>query len=57
MIETLYSKQGLDNVVEMIDTKLKHYVVFHPQNDGKIKVMNGTLVQLLRGYNSDHQNT
>jgi hypothetical protein len=36
---------------EKMDTKLKRSTTFHPQTDGKKKVINMMLVQLLRGYN------
>jgi hypothetical protein len=39
---------------ERMDTKLKYSNAFHPQTDGKTKVVNRTLVQLLRGYNNKH---
>lgn len=37
-----------------IDTKLKRSISFHPQIDGKIEVVNKTVVQLLRRYCSKH---
>jgi hypothetical protein len=42
---------------EKMDTKLKRYKTFHPQKDGKIKVVNRILVQPLRGYNHKHPKT
>jgi len=35
---------------ENMDIKLKRSTTFHSQIDGKTKVVNNTLVQLLRGY-------
>ena len=37
-----------------MDTKLKKRTTFHPQTDGKKKVVNRTVVHLLRGYYSKH---
>jgi abortive infection bacteriophage resistance protein len=39
---------------ELMDTKLKKSIAFHPQTDGKTEVVNMTVVQLLRGYCSKH---
>jgi hypothetical protein len=40
-----------------MDTKLKRSTTFHTQTCGKTKVVNMNLVQLLRGYNENHQKT
>ena len=37
-----------------MDTKLKKSTTSHPQTDGQIKVVNRTIVHLLRGYCSKH---
>jgi len=37
-----------------MDTKLKKSTKFHPQIDGQTKVVNKTVIQLLRGYCSKH---
>ena len=39
---------------ELMDTKLKKSIAFHPQTDGKTKVVNKVMIQLLRGYCSKH---
>ena len=39
---------------ELMDTKLKKTTTFHPQTDGQIKVVNRTIVHILRGYCSKH---
>lgn len=35
------------SLFERMDTRLKRSTIFHPQNDGKIKVVNRTIVHLL----------
>jgi hypothetical protein len=42
---------------ENMDTKLKRSITFHPQIDGQTKLVNGTLVQFLRGKNQKHPKT
>lgn len=37
--------------------KLKRSTVFHPQIDGQTKVVNLTVVHMLRGYNAKHPKT
>jgi len=37
-----------------MDTTLKKITSFHPQTDGQTKVVNRTVIQLLRGYCSKH---
>ena len=37
-----------------MDTKLKKNTTFHPQTDGKTKVVNKAVIHLLRGYCSKH---
>jgi hypothetical protein len=39
---------------ELMDTKLKKSTTFHPQTDGKTKVVNRTLMHILRGYCNKH---
>eukprot|EP00253_Pinus_taeda_P019058 PITA_19058 len=39
---------------ELMDTKLKKSTTFHPQIDGQTKVVNKTMIQLLKGYCSKH---
>jgi hypothetical protein len=39
-----------------MDTILKRSTVFHPQTDGQKKLVNETLVKLVKGYNQ-HMNT
>jgi hypothetical protein len=39
---------------EKMDTKLNKSIKFHPQTDGQTKVINTTLVEILRGYNQKH---
>jgi hypothetical protein len=39
---------------ELMDTKLKKSIYFHPQTDGQTEVVNKTVVHLLRGYCSKH---
>jgi hypothetical protein len=39
---------------ELMDTKLKKSTTFHPQIDGQTKVVNKTVVHLLRGYCNKH---
>ena len=34
----------------LMDTKLKKRTTFHPQTDGKIEVVNRTMVRLLQDY-------
>ena len=41
----------------MMDTGLKCSIAFHSQTDGQTKVVNRTMVYLLRGYNSKHPKT
>jgi len=38
----------------MMDTKIKRSTTFHPQTNGQIKVVNHTMVHLLRGYCGKH---
>lgn len=38
----------------LMDTNLKKSTTFHPQTDGKTKVVNRTMVHLLRGYYNKH---
>jgi hypothetical protein len=38
----------------MMDTKLKRSTSFHPQKDKRTKVINKTMVLLLRGYYSKY---
>jgi len=42
------------NLWDMMDTKLKKSTTFHLQKDGKTKVINKTVIHLLRGYFSKH---
>ena len=42
---------------ENMGTKLKRSTTFNSQTNGQTKVVNRTLVQLLRGYNQNHTNT
>jgi len=42
---------------EKMDTKLKRYTTFYPQIDGKMELVNRTLVHILRGYNQKNPNT
>lgn len=37
-----------------MDTKLKRYTTFHPQTNGKTKVVNRALVNILSSYNQKH---
>jgi hypothetical protein len=39
---------------ELMDTKLKKIIAFHPQTDGHTEVVNMTVVHFLRGYCSKH---
>jgi hypothetical protein len=42
---------------EKMDIDLNRSMAFHPWTDGKTKLVNRTLVQLLRGYNHMHLKT
>jgi hypothetical protein len=42
---------------EKMDTKLKSCTTFHPQKNGQTKVVNMTLVEILRGYSQNHLKT
>jgi hypothetical protein len=42
---------------EKMDTKLKRSTTLHPLTDEQTKVVNRTLVYILRGYNQNHPNT
>jgi len=55
--DTIFLSALWTKLWEKMDTKSKRSTTFHPQTDGKIKVVNRDLVQLLRGYNQKHPNT
>jgi hypothetical protein len=40
-----------------MNTNFKKYTSFYPQTYGQTKVVNGTLINLLRGYNQKYPNT
>jgi hypothetical protein len=42
---------------ENMDTKLNRSTTFHPQTDGKTKVVNKNFMHLFRGYNQKHPKT
>ena len=39
---------------ELMDTRLKNSITFHPQTDGQTEVVNRIVIKLLRGYCSKH---
>ena len=41
----------------LMDTTLKKSIAFHPQIDGQTKVVNRTILHMLRMYNSRHPKT
>jgi hypothetical protein len=49
--DTIFLNAFWTTLWEKMDTKLNMSTTFHPHIDGKTKVVNKTLVQLLRGYN------
>lgn len=55
--DTRFVSKFWSTVWEFMDTKLKQSTTFYPQMDGQTKVVNRTLVHLLRGYNLRHPKT
>jgi hypothetical protein len=55
--DTIFLNTFCTTLWEKMDTKLKRSKIFHPQADGKTKVVNRTLVKLLRGYNKKNMKT
>jgi hypothetical protein len=49
--DTIFLSAFWTTLWEKMDTKLKRSTTFHPKIDGKTKVVNRTLVDILRGYN------
>ena len=52
--DTRFVGKFWSSLCELMDTQLKKTTAFHPQTDGQTKVVNMTMIQLLRGYCSKH---
>jgi len=54
--DTIFLSAFWTRMWENMDTKLNRSTTFHSQTNGKIEVVDETLVYLLRGYSKKHPN-